>query len=65
MLCSLSNTVNESALQTIQKLEKDLGKTLLAFSCHNLNPSSLSDEELQKVQEVEKNLGVSLVAVDS
>ncbi len=65
MLCSFANNVNESTLKTIQDLEKDLGKTLLAFACHDIKASALSNEQLQKVQEVEKKLGVSLVAVDA
>jgi hypothetical protein len=65
MLCSLTTDVNESNLRAINDLEKGLGKTLLAFSCHDLKPSTLSAEELSKVQEVEKQLGVSLVAVES
>lgn len=65
MLCSLATNVNESTLKTIHDLEKGLGKTLLAFNCHDLKPSTLSEEELNKVQEVEKKLGVSLVAVET
>jgi hypothetical protein len=65
MLCSIATNVNESTLQAINDLEKGLGKTILAFNCHDLKPSALSAEELSKVQEVEKNLGVSLVAVES
>jgi hypothetical protein len=65
MICSISTNVNESTLKAINDLEKGLGKTLLAFNCHNLKPSTLSAEELGKVQEIEKQLGVSLVAVES
>lgn len=65
MLCSITTDVNESTLQAINDLEKGLGKTLLAFSCHELKPSALNAEELSKVQEVEKKLGVSLVAVEA
>lgn len=65
MLCSIATNVNESTLQAINDLEKGLGKTLLAFSCHELKPSALNAEELGKVQEVEKKLGVSLVAVEA
>lgn len=64
MLCSLAN-VDETALSAIQTLEKNLGKTVLAFQCHDLTPSSLSADELAKVQEAEKSLGISLVAVES
>lgn len=65
MLCSIANNINEETLKTINDLEQDLGKTLLAFSCHNLNPSQLSSDELSKIEETEKKLGVSLVAVDN
>jgi hypothetical protein len=65
MLCSIATNVNKSTLKAINDLEKGLGKTLLAFSCHDLEPSTLSAEELGKVQQIEKKLGVSLVAVES
>jgi hypothetical protein len=64
MLCSIATRINESTLETIKNLEKDLGKTLLAFKCHKLNPSTLSTEQLHKIKEVENSLGVSLVAVE-
>ena len=65
MLCSIANNINAETLKTIHDLEQDLGKTLLAFSCHDLKPSQLSGEQLTKIEEVEKKLGVSLVAVDN
>jgi hypothetical protein len=65
MLCSLATSLNESTLKTITDTEKGLGKTLLAFSCHDLKPATLSADDLSKVQEVEKILGVSLVAVET
>lgn len=65
MLCSLSTKLSESSLQAISELEKSLGKTLLAFSCHELKPSALSDADLRRIQEVEAQLGVSLVAVEA
>ena len=65
MLCSIATNVNESALQAINDLEKGLGKTILAFRCHDLKLSMLNAEELGKVQEAEKKLGVSLVAVEA
>jgi hypothetical protein len=64
MLCSIATNIDASTLQTISDLEKGLGKTLLAFKCHDLKPSMLSAEELGKVQDVEKKLGFSLVAVE-
>ncbi len=65
MLCSLATKVNEDMIAAISTLEKDLGKTLLAFQCHDLKPSELSDAELQRIKEVETKLGISLVAVDA
>lgn len=65
MICSLTSKVEGTRLQTINDLEKDLGKTLLAFSCHDLKASALSVDELKKIQDVENKLGVSLVAVEA
>ena len=65
MICSLSSKVEGTNLQTINNLEKDLGKTLLAFSCHDLKAASLNADELKKIQDAENKLGVSLVAVDA
>jgi hypothetical protein len=65
MLCSLDTKVTEDTIATINALEKDLGRTLLAFRCHDLKPSTLSAAELKKIQEVEAELGISLVAVEA
>ena len=65
MLCSLATKVSDETVAAINTLERDLGKTLLAFQCHNLKPSDLSEAELQRIKEVESKLGVSLVAVEA
>lgn len=65
MLCSLSNKLNEDSLKSIQNLEKEIGKTLLAFNCHDVKPSTLSENELAKIQKLENDLSISLVAVDA
>lgn len=62
MLCSLSK-LDDSQLERIKSLEKELGKQLLSFSCHDVNPAELKDDELGKVQSLENELGLSLVAV--
>jgi hypothetical protein len=62
MLCSLSKAESID-LSAIQGLEKDLGKTLLAFTCHDIKPAEIKDEELSKINALEKKLGVVLVAV--
>ncbi|MBM9616685.1 hypothetical protein JWJ90_20685 [Desulfobulbus rhabdoformis] len=65
MLCSLANNVDKPVLDKINALEKDLGKTFLAYKCHSVNTTMLTDAELKKVQEIEKELGVSLIAVEN
>ena len=64
MLCSLSN-LNEQDLEQIQALESELGRPLLAFSCHEAKPAILDDAALKKIQEMEKKIGFALVAVES
>lgn len=64
MLCSLSN-LKEQDVREIRNIESDLGITLLAFSCHDVEPSILEKEKLDKIQSIEKKLGLSLVAVES
>ena len=62
MLCSYSKAESID-LEAIQGLEKDLAKTLLAFSCQDIKPAEIKDEELARINELEKKLGVVLVAV--
>ncbi len=64
MLCSIDTEMTPDMYRKISTLEKDLGKILLAFRCHDLKPSELSASELEKIKEVERQLGISLVAVD-
>lgn len=65
MLCSLATKLNETAMAEISALEKETGKTLLAFQCHQLTPSQLDAQALEKIQAVENKIGVSLVAVEA
>jgi hypothetical protein len=64
MLCSLSSLETEK-IDAIQNLEKELGKTVLAFSCHDIKPAQLSAADLEKIQDLEKKLSLSIVAVDA
>ncbi len=50
-------------MESIQALEKELGKMLLSFTCHSIEPAEIKDEELSKISELENKLGVVLVAV--
>ncbi len=62
MLCSLSK-LDEGKINAIESAEKKIGKTLLAFSCHDTAPAKLTQEEIAVIGETEKKLGVLLVAV--
>ena len=56
MVCSFS-TLDNANLETIKALEKELGQTLLSFSCHDIESAVIDDEELSKISELEKKLG--------
>ncbi len=60
MLCSLTK-LKEQDLDRIQSLESELGRTLLGFSCHDVQPAALDEEKLRHVQELENKLGIALV----
>lgn len=62
MLCSLSS-LDKEKIKSIESVEKQIGKTLLAFSCHDTAPAQLTPEEIAIIGETEKKLGVALVAV--
>lgn len=64
MLYNVSKLEAEQ-LAAIQKLEKDLGRTFLAFTPYDLQPADLSDEELAKIKALESELSISLVAVEA
>ena len=64
MICSLSN-LNSQDLDQIKAVEADVGQPLLAFSCHDFSPATLSADKLEKIQALEKKLGVALVAINS
>ena len=62
MLCSLSD-LDDSKLGEIQSLERELGTTLLSFSCHDINTDEIQENALEKIKTLEQKLRVSLVAV--
>lgn len=63
MLCSIATSLDEAQLGEVKDVERSLGTTILAFSCHQLDAAALSEEQLASVRELESKLGVSLVAV--
>jgi len=62
MLCSLSNLESKD-VEMVKSLEKELDQTLLAFSCHKIEPALVDADKLAKIQALEKKLGISLIAV--
>jgi hypothetical protein len=62
MMCSLS-TLESQELEAIQSLEKEMGRPLLAFSCHDIRTAELEAEQLDKIRDLEAKLGIYLVAV--
>jgi hypothetical protein len=62
MICSFAN-LDGKKLEAVQEIEKKLGKTVLAFSCSDINADALSEGELAELREAEKRLGLSLLAV--
>lgn len=62
MLCTMA-ALDKEKLEAIQSLEKKLGKTVLAFSCKDINATPLKEDEITQIKEVEGKLGLALVAV--
>lgn len=62
MLCTFAQLDREK-VEAIQSLEKELGKTIIAFSCKDISVSPLKDSEIARIRETEKRLGLALVAV--
>ena len=65
MLCSLATKLGDGELGEVAALERELGVTILAFSCHDVDPTEADERQLGRIREVEERLGVSLVAVKS
>lgn len=62
MLCTLAHLEQEK-LSELQSLEKKLGRTLIAFSCNDVDVVPLKENELAEIKRVENKLNVSMVAV--
>ncbi|MBW2011180.1 MAG: hypothetical protein JRG68_04410 [Deltaproteobacteria bacterium] len=62
VICNFSKP-SEGDLKEIQALEKELGKTLVAFACPDRKVTGLSEDQLKKIQDLEKKLGVVLMAL--
>lgn len=62
MIYSLAK-LTKKKLGSIQKLEKELGVQILAFSGYDIDVAKLSKEQLSRLKALEKELGVAAVAV--
>ncbi len=60
MMCSFASLDND-ALNIVQKLEKETGRTILAYDC--FVPEEVSEEEIGKIRKAEKELCRTLIAV--
>ena len=49
MFCDIARNLEDDKLQTIRALEKDLGLTIVAFSCRSLDPAR--EERLHAMME--------------
>jgi len=62
VICSYPS-LDKEKLDSLQHLEKELGRTFLAYSCQQMEPAQLKPEELARIQSLEKDLGVVIVAL--
>ncbi len=62
MICSYA-PMDEKKLDSLKHLEKELGQTLLAYSCHDMKPAELTPEQVERLKKVEEELGVVIVAL--
>lgn len=62
MMCTLT-PLDAKKEDELKKMEQQMGKTLLAYSCSSTEPAQLSDAELNRLREFEQKLGLVLIAV--
>ncbi len=62
MFCTVAK-LEKDKIADIQALEKKLGKTLIAFSCKNVEIAKLKDDELAQIRLMEQKFHISLLAV--
>ena len=64
MMCNLGK-LDKGEQEAVVSLEKELGKTVLAFRCDlNAKPTALTEAELNQIQAVEDKHKLSLIAVE-
>jgi hypothetical protein len=55
--------LDEDGIAAVQALERETGRTLLAFSALPLVSEALDEDEIARIRDLESRLGVMLVAV--
>ena len=60
MICSFT-TLDEKALETVQRVETETGQTVLAYNF--FEPEELRERDLEKIKAAEKELCLTLMAV--
>ncbi len=64
MLYSVAK-LESGRVEEIRALEKEIGKTLVAFSGHDIKTCELSEDHLSKLKGLEEKTGLALVAVNT
>lgn len=63
MFTNLATNLGNDTLKDIQRLEKEIGYPILAFSFYDIEPAELDADKLARIQEYEKNKCICLLAV--
>jgi hypothetical protein len=63
MIATLAMNLDNQTLEEIQRLEKEIGCPILAFSPKGVEPAELDESSLAKIRELEEKRGLSLIAV--
>ena len=63
MFTNLAANLGKTTLEDIQRLEKEIGYPILAFSFYDVQPAALEADKLAKIQEYEKGKCICLLAV--
>ena len=56
--------LDADTLTEIQSVERETGKTIVAFQGFEATPATLDTKALDSIQALERKLGLSLVAVE-
>ena len=63
MFTNLATNLGSATLKDVQRLEKEIGYPLLAFTFYDVEPAELDADKLAMIQEYEKGKCICLLAV--